>query len=434
MHDHGEESLPIIAVSEPWQGLVIHSLDLTTLKQQLLGRTERTYHQKANMTSTSTFVARYMSIGMLLASVAEAQTVTLNLLPTTSGGSGTEPLTYNDFSDFCDANGMRMCTYNELCPDGDETAMSGTAVASAPALSGVLAPIVNQDLWVPYANAQSFVSNDNVWVQLGNREDVSTGDLQTCLTHVAVAGSAPSWGLDTTFEPFLHYTLCCDDCKPPPMCPNVFEYWNGNKCRICPRGYVQSPTDVEVCEVCEDGDVRGSAPYEANGSGRTGCQSVVDTLICEMTEYANGGKCKNCPPGYVGYPDFLACTPCGNGELADPSLGCIDAYSTPSPAPTTKQCGPHEVASLGKCRICPAGYERDPVTLTCAQCPDGKIRPRFYAGSCYDAGTEQIDDQGVVIGEACEAGSYAAGGGRCVGCPNMYEPNQDLTGCVKTAA
>lgn len=167
------------------------------------------------MASTSTFAARYMSIGMLLASVAEAKTVTLNLLPTTSGGSGTEPLTYNDFSGFCATYGMRMCTYNELCPDGDEAATVGTAVASAPALSGTLAPIINRDLWVPYANAQSFVSNDNLWVQLGNRA-LSTSGLQTCFTHVAVTGSAPPWGLDATFEPFLHYTLCCDDCKPPP--------------------------------------------------------------------------------------------------------------------------------------------------------------------------------------------------------------------------
>ena len=147
------------------------------------------------------------------------KTVSQNIFSTTSGGAGTEPSNYNAMNDFCIAKGMRMCSYDELCPDGDVNATSTSWASSAPAWSGVIQRIFTQDLWIAYTTSSQFVSNDNTWVQLGNRMVTGGAGLEICARHEAIAnGQKPPWGVDGAFFPFMDYTMCCDDdCVQSPI-------------------------------------------------------------------------------------------------------------------------------------------------------------------------------------------------------------------------
>lgn len=139
------------------------------------------------------------------------KTTSQNIFSTTSSGAGTEPSNYNAMNGFCIAKGMRMCSYDELCPDGDVAATSTTWASSAPAWSGVIQPIFTQDLWVTYTSSSVFVSNDNTWVQLGNRDLNGGAGLEICVRHEALAGQKPPWGVDGLFYSYMEYTICCDD-------------------------------------------------------------------------------------------------------------------------------------------------------------------------------------------------------------------------------
>ena len=99
-----------------------------------------------------------------------------------------DPYTYDKAVEFCDNNGMSLCSRDQYCNGGQGGTLFGTESEQGGMQSG--------DKWAPVSD------NYNSWIETG------TGAHTQCWTHTELGFGAPSWGTTGLSEGFGR-RLCC---------------------------------------------------------------------------------------------------------------------------------------------------------------------------------------------------------------------------------
>jgi len=107
-----------------------------------------------------------------------------------------EAIVWSDSDDYCTEKGMKLCSLEELCPNG---------VGSAPVL---LDPSVTDDQWVAIEDNELCLGNR--WAQIGCWLGDQYGICYPCWEHEAELG-CPDWGTtrSTTDLAFQKHGACC---------------------------------------------------------------------------------------------------------------------------------------------------------------------------------------------------------------------------------
>jgi len=155
---------------------------------------------------------------------------------------------WDDARNTCENNGMKMCNYASLCPEGPGGSTSITVLSNSA-----------KDNWVPFAGEA-----DGSWVQMGS------GHWPTCQRHSEINGGkygiVPGWGRTRHRGSWKRNIFCCGKPLVRTLRVKVAEKMSGltwnNGARIC-KG-----NGLEMCNfysLCPNG--KGQTPYNGRTSG-----------------------------------------------------------------------------------------------------------------------------------------------------------------------
>ncbi|GMI07720.1 hypothetical protein TrVE_jg4996 [Triparma verrucosa] len=178
----------------------------------------------------------------------------------------------------------------------------------------------------------------------------------------------------------------CDNCQANSYQPNTGQFF----CIGCPLGQssVEGSTSCSACA----GVITGG-----------GC------LVCSKGYYAGSSSCMECYGGSRSNGGATtSCSPCEAGKFSSKDYGEEDGEECPSACNT--------------CAICGAGKYSNIASISCTECPAGKISKQnsvtMLYDSCEDCPAGKVtESDGQTTCSTCTAGKYAsAGASRCTDC------------------
>lgn len=294
-------------------------------------------------------------------SSAGSSPVTWYTATSTPAFDSTGGVTWAEADQFCTDQGRKLCSYEELCPNGKDAAPVGNPILGNPAFSGHL------DKWAPIDTpGNSCPSNE--WVQIGNWASTTP---HTCIHHQEIPGvTCPDWGTTKAgTENFQSHIPCCNH-NQGAFCWRHTESRLGGGVSLpdtCPAG------DVDLKLLCFDDDQKCPEGYHNHLSD------------CHQS----------CPEGF--WTNGLLCTRYGPFVVTLTPYPWVIGDPLFSAAGQFQRCAADNGNHEGNCMYdgvtgivypkCPAHYDYDGLGLCFKSQVDcgayGMIQsPNFLDGSC----------------------------------------------------